>query len=124
MFTKFFPKRQFSKFISAQSNIKNINSLIKYMNKHNENFSIEDFISAMNKFQELESNETNPKIKLYDFLDYILLNKKNLKDNLYLKTMIRIMIGNNLHDKCYWDLIKENLISNNLIFDCILIDFI
>lgn len=109
-------KRNFSNFIKAQSNIKNINSLIKYMHKNFESFSTEDYISAMNKFQELELNEINPKIKLYDFLDYILHNPKNLKDTLYLKTMIRVMIGNGLHDKCYWDMIKENMVKYNLIY--------
>lgn len=109
-------KRNFSNFIKAQSNIKNINSLIKYMHKNFENFSTEDYISAMNKFQELETNEINPKIKLYDFLDYVIQDPKNLKDTLYLKTMMRIMIGNGLHDRCYWDFIKENLIQHNLIY--------
>lgn len=109
-------KKNFSSFIKAQANIKNINSLIKYIHKNHESFSNEDFISAMNKFQELEPNEINPKIKLYDFLDYVLLDQNKLKDNLYLKTVIRIMIGNGLHDKCYWDLIKENLIKNNSIY--------
>jgi len=109
-------KRNFSNFIKAQANIKNINSLIKYMNKNFENLSTEDYISAMNKFQELESNEINPKIKLYDFLDYVLQDQKNLKDTMYLKTMMRIMIGNILHDKCYWNLIKECLIQNNMIY--------
>ncbi len=102
--------------MKSQANIKNINSLIIYIHKNFEYLSIEDYISAMNKFQELESNEINPKIKLYDFLDYVIQDPKNLKDTLYLKTMMRIMIGNGLHDKCYWDLIKQNLIQHNLIY--------
>ena len=51
-------------------------------------------------------------IKLYDFLDYIILKENNLKDPLLLKTMLRLMIANNLYDFSYWKMIQEILINN------------
>lgn len=110
-------KKNFTQFIKDQSQLKNVNSLILYMEKNHNNLSIEENISALNKFEELEANEINGKIKLYDFLDYIIINQKNLNDPLLLKTMLRIMIANNLYDNCYWKMIQENLIKNNLVYN-------
>jgi hypothetical protein len=108
-------KKQFTQFMKEQNSIKNINSLIKYMDKNYNKLSLEDNISALNKFEELETNEINQKIKLYDFLDYIIINQNNLKDTLLMKTMLRLMIANNLYDFSYWKMIQENLIKNNMI---------
>jgi hypothetical protein len=108
-------KKDFSQFIKDQSSIKNINTLIKYMDKKHKILTLEENISALNKFEELETNEINQKIKLYDFLDFIIINQNNLKDSLLMKTILRLMIANNLYDFSYWKMIQENLIKNNMI---------
>ena len=101
-------KKDFSQFIKDQSSIKNINTLIKYMDKKHKILTLEENISALNKFDELETNEINQKIKLYDFLDFIIINQNNLKDSLLMKTMLRLMIANNLYDFSYWKMLLIN----------------
>ena len=111
-----FVTKNFSVFTKTQNSLKSINSLNKFMMKNYESLTTDDKISAINKFHELEPNDPNSKIKLYDFLDYILVDEKAMSDNALLKTIMQVMLSVQLYDSIYWEKFKKIIFKNNLLY--------
>lgn len=109
--------KKFSTAFSSQKNINNINSLNKYLMANFQNLKKEEFVAVLNKFQEFEAKEPNAKLKLYDILDYVLYDEKNLSDNNLMKTVMRTMLAVGMYDKMYWDHFKKIILKNNLLFN-------
>jgi hypothetical protein len=101
--------------ISKNSKIKNLNTLMKFVSNNYENLTNEELITGLNKFQEFDSIEPNAKLKLYDYMDYILYNDNKLSDKVLLKTIMRVMISLQIHDALYWDHFKKIIINKNLL---------
>jgi hypothetical protein len=100
--------------ISKNSKIKNLNTLINFTRNNFEAFTNEEFIAGLNKFQEFEQLEPNAKLKLYNYMDYILYDEARLYDITLLKTLMRVMLSLQLYDSLYWDYFKRIIIKKNL----------
>ena len=108
----------FKKFsTSLGKNIQNLNSLNKFLSSNYENSGPKELIEILNKFQELSLKDTNAKFKLYDVLDYIFFEPKNLIDKSLLKTVMRTMVSVNMGDYVYWDHFKGIILKNNMILN-------
>jgi hypothetical protein len=101
--------------ISKNSKIKNLNTLINFVRSNYETLTNEEFITGLIKFQEYEQLEPNARLKLYDYMDYILHDENRLNDINLLKTIMRVMIALQVHDHLYWDYFKQLIIKKNML---------
>jgi hypothetical protein len=101
--------------LSKNTKIKNLNTLINFVRSNYETLTNEELASGLNKFQEYEQLEPNAKLKLYDYMDYILIDKNRLSDVNLLKSMMRVMIALQLHDDLYWDYFKSIINDKNML---------